>query len=199
MKEVGAGGIRVDRPTWAIIAGFVIFPALFAFGIAPDTGQSLLFVTLPNLFGQMPAGRLFGAGFFFLMLIAGVTSAMALLEALTASVSDSLGLRRDKAVAAVAAIWFLTSIPVVLSQGPWAHVTVGGRDIFALVDYVTGTYTLPVGGLLVALYTAFVWGWRRFRDETNVGSGVVKVNVTWKPFVLVIIPLAVSIVLIAGL
>ena len=183
----------------AIIAGFVIFPALFAFDIAPDTGPALLFVTLPNLFAQMPAGQLFGAAFFFLMLIAGVTSAMALLEVLTATVKDSLGLERRTAVWVVAAAWFLTSLPIVLSQGPWSHITMAGRDLFGVVDYLTGSFTLAIGGLLLSLYAAFAWGWERFRDETNVGSRTVKVNITWKPFMLVVIPVAVATVLVAGL
>ena len=183
----------------AVIMGFVLFPALFAFGIAPDSGQGLLFVTMPNLFGQMPAGQVFGAAFFFLLLIAGGTSVLALFEVFTATLCDSLGLERRKATAIVATSWFLASVPVVLSQGPWSHITLFGRDIFGIVDHVTGTYMLAIGGLIIALYTAFVWGWSRFRDDTNLGAGRIKVNVTWKPFVLFLIPVAVALVLVAGL
>jgi NSS family neurotransmitter:Na+ symporter len=183
----------------AVIMGLVIFPALFAFGIAPDSGQGLLFVTMPNLFGQMPAGQLFGAAFFFLLMIAGLTSVLALFEVFAATLCDSLGMERRKAVAVAAVSWFLASVPVVLSQGPWSHVTVFGRDIFGIVDHVTGTYMLAIGGLLIALYTAFVWGWAHFRDDTNRGSGRIKVAGAWKPFVLFLIPMAVALVLLAGL
>jgi NSS family neurotransmitter:Na+ symporter len=183
----------------AVIMGLVIFPALFAFGIAPDSGQGLLFVTMPNLFAQMPAGQLFGAAFFFLLMIAGLTSVLALFEVFTTTLCDSLGLERRRAVGIVAVSWFLASVPVVLSQGPWSHITVFGRDIFGIVDHVTGTYMLAIGGLLIALYTALVWGWSHFRDDTNRGSRHVTVNGTWKPFVLFLIPVAVALVLLAGL
>lgn len=182
----------------AVIIGFVIFPALFAFGLAPDSGPTLAFVTLPHLFSQMPAGQLFGAAFFLLLLIAGLTSILAVLEALAVTLCDSVGMTRRKAVITVASAWFLLSIPIILSQGPWSHITLFGRTLFGIADYVTGTYMIATAGLLTALYTAFAWGWRAFRDDTNVGSGRIKVHATWKPFVLFIIPVAVLLVLLAG-
>jgi hypothetical protein len=86
-------------------------------------------------------------------------------------------------------------VPIVLSQGPWNHIQVAGRDLFGIVDYVTGSYMVAIGGLLTALYVAISWGWQSFRDETNVGSGPVKINIVWMPFVRFIIPIAVALVL----
>ena len=182
----------------AFIAGLVIFPALFAFGIAPDSGPGLLFVTMPNLFEQMPAGQLFGMMFFFLIILAGITSAIALFEALSATVADSLELDRTRSVIITLASVFALSVPIVLSQGPWSHIQIGGRDLFALTDHITGNYMLAMGGLLIALYVAVKWGWSSFRDETNVGSGRIKVNPMWMPFVRFVIPTAVALVLLAG-
>ncbi len=183
----------------AFIAGLVIFPALFAFGIAPDSGAGLLFVTMPNLFEQMPAGQFFGTAFFFLLILAGLTSAIALFEVLAATVSDSLHIERKKSVLITAIVIFVLSVPIILSQGPWSHIQISGRDIFGIVDHVTGNYMLAIGGLLISLYVAFVWGWSSFREETNAGSGRVNVNITWMPFVRFIIPAAVVAVLLIGL
>jgi NSS family neurotransmitter:Na+ symporter len=183
----------------AFIAGLVIFPALFAFGIPPDSGPGLLFVTMPNLFGQMPAGQLLGTAFFFLVTLAAVTSAIALFEVLSKTLSDSLHLGRTVSVVITVGAVYVLSVPIVLSQGPWSHMRVFGRDLFGITDHVTGTYMLAIGGLLTALYVATVWGWASFRDETNIGSGPIKVNASWMPFVRLIIPVAVGLVLLSGL
>lgn len=183
----------------AFIAGIAIFPALFAFGMAPDSGQTLLFVTMPVLFEQMPGGLVFGAGFLVLLLVAGLTSVIAVLEVMVGIAQESLGWSRGKAVGLISTSWFLVSVPSALSQGPWSQIRILGRDIFGALDFVVGSYLIPIGGLILALYVAVVWGWEAFRDETNVGSGIVKVNFTWKPFVQFIIPAAVAVVLLVGI
>ena len=183
----------------AFVAGLVIFPALFAFGMAPDSGPTLLFVTMPALFAQMPGGLLFGGAFLFLLLIAGLTTVMAVLEVMGAIAHDSLGWSRRRGVGIVAGMWFLMSVPVALSQGPWSHIQILGRDLFGALDFVVGSYLVPVGGMILALYVATSWGWTAFRDETNVGSGRIKVNATWRPMVQFIIPAAVALVLLGGL
>ncbi len=185
--------------TVAFVAGLAIFPALFAFGMAPDSGTTLLFVTMPVLFEQMPGGLAFGGGFLLLLLVAGLTSVIAVLEVAVAVAHDSLGWGRRKAVALIASSWLLVALPSILSQGPWAHIQILGRDIFGFLDFIVGSYLVPIGGLILALYIATSWGWTRFRDETNVGSGTVKVGATWRPFVQFLIPAAVVLVLLAGL
>lgn len=183
----------------AIVAGLVLFPALFAFGMSPDQGPGLLFVTMTALFQQMPGGALFGGAFFFLLLVAGFTSQVALLEVLVASVVDSFGVDRERAVTVGALGSFLLCVPVILSQGPWSHVRILGMDLFDFANRVSGDYLLALGGLLISLYIIFAWGWNDYRAETNVGSGRVKVGVTWGPFVRFLIPIAVVVVLLAGL
>ncbi len=183
----------------AVVAGLVLFPALFAFGMDPDQGAGLLFVTMTALFEQMPGGTVFGAAFFFLMLIAGFTSQVALFEIFVASVVDSLGTTRRRAVLVCAAGAFLIGIPIVLSMGPWSGVQLLGLNFFDLVNTVTGEYMLAASGLLLALYVAAKWGWRGFRDEANRGAGVVRVTALWKPLVRFAIPAAVALVLLGGL
>jgi len=196
----GSAAIVVAFDTMvAFIAGLVLFPALFAFGLEPDVGPGLLFVTMANLFGQIPAGQLLSIAFFFLLLLAGVTSAVAQIEVLVATLEDSCSIGRTKGVVLVGGGLLFLNVPVVLSQGPWSEVSVFGMDLFVLTDYVSGSVLLPIGALALALYVAVSWGWKGFRDDLNQGAGTVRVGPSWKPFVMVLIPLAVAMILLVGL
>ncbi|MGH7702289.1 MAG: sodium-dependent transporter [Gemmatimonadales bacterium] len=183
----------------AVIAGLAIFPALFAFGLEPNGGPGLVFVTMSNLFARIPAGPLVGGVFFFLVFLAGLTSGIALLEALAASLMDSLGLSRRLTVWGSLALIFLAGIPSALAFGPWSGVRLFGRNIFELVDFVSGNILLSAGGLLIALYTVAVWGFDAFQRETNVGARRVRVFRSWKPLVTLVVPAAVVLVLLRGL
>ena len=182
----------------AFLAGLAIFPALFAFGMAPDSGPTLLFVTMPSLFEQMPGGLLFGGAFLVLLLTAGLTSVIAALEVMGAVAQDSLGWSRKGGVGVVTVIWFLLSVPVALSQGPWSHMRIFGLDLFEALDFLVGTYLVPVGGIVLALYVGTGWSWPAFRNETNVGSGRIKVTAMWRPLVQYVIPAAVILVFLGG-
>ncbi len=182
----------------AFLAGLVIFPALFAFGLEPDTGPGLLFVTMTNMFARMPAGNLFGGAFFFLLILAAITSAAALFEVLTTTLTDLTRLRRATATWLLASVFGLLSTPVILSLAPGSDLRVFGMDLFAFADVTSGRYLLPLAGLTLALYVAFVWGFDRFRDETNAGAGRVRVTAAWKPLMVFLIPVAVAFVLLVG-
>ena len=196
----GSAAIVVAADTLvAFVAGLVLFPALFAFGLEPDAGPGLLFVTMANLFARMPAGQLFGIGFFLLLLLAGVTSAVAQLEVLVATLGDSWGIGRKKGVIITGSGLMLLNVPVVLSQGPWSELSVFGMDLFVLTDYVSGSVLLPMGALALALFVAVSWGWEGFRDDLNQGSGPLKVAASWRPFVMGLIPAAVLMILLVGL
>ena len=106
---------------------------------------------------------------------------------------------RRRAVWVVALVLFLLNIPVILSQGPWSHLRVGDMDIFALVDTISVNYLLAAGALLLSLYTTFVWGFDRFRKDTNAGSGRFRVFGFWKLPIRLLIPVAVAVILLAGL
>jgi len=183
----------------AFTAGLVIFPAVFAFGLDPNSGPGLLFVTLTAVFAQAPAGNVVGAIFFFLVFVAGITSAIGLVEALVASAIDSLRVKRKPALWTILALSFVVGIPSALSFGPWSQVRWLGRDPFSFVDFISGSILLPVGGLLIAGYTAWVWGFKAFQHETNEGSGGIKVFSAWGPFIRFVIPIAVAVVLLRGL
>lgn len=182
----------------AVVAGLVVFPALFAFGMNPDQGAGLLFVTMTSLFQQMPGGVVFGAAFFFLMIIAGFTSQVALFEIIVASVVDSLRVTRGKAVLLCAAGSFLVGIPVILSQGSWSHIHIFGMNFFDFAGTVSSDYLLAASGLLITLFVLSQWGWRRFQAEANRGAGRVQASAAWGVLFRYVIPVAVALVLLGG-
>ncbi len=183
----------------AVLAGFVIFPALFAFNIAPDSGPGLLFVTMPQLFEQMPGGVFFGGAFFFLLLLAGITSAAAIFEVIAASLIDGYGISRTKAAVATGGLWAVLSTLVILGEGPWSALQLFGLTIFGLLDVASTNFLLPAGGLALALYTVFVWKFDGFRDDVNVGAGRLRVTGWLRPAVLIVIPIGVVLVLLTSL
>jgi NSS family neurotransmitter:Na+ symporter len=183
----------------AMLAGFVIFPALFSLGMSPDQGPALLFVTMAAVFGQMPGGHLFGFGFFALLTVAALTSVIAAYALLTSVGQDSLGLTRKGAAAAAGACTWVCAALVILTQGPWSEFRVADMQLFPFLDRLASDYMATTGAFVMALYVVFSWGWQRYRDETNRGSGLVKVNRTWRPFVMFVIPVAVGTVLVLGL
>ncbi len=184
----------------AIVSGLVIFPALFAFGMAPDSGPGLLFVTMASLFTKVPFGDAVGTFFFLLVFIAGLTSILGLVEAVASSFMDSFKIGRRTAVVYAVALTFVLSIPSILSFGPWADFTIMGKDFFNFTDYLSGSIMLPLGGLLISLFVAYKWGFDQFKSDTNDGVvGKVRVTHAWKIFLKVLIPIVIAIILINGL
>jgi NSS family neurotransmitter:Na+ symporter len=183
----------------AILAGLIIFPALFAFGFAPDSGPRLLFVTMASLFSVVPFGRIIGAFFFFLVFIAGLTSILGLVESVASSFIDSFKFSRVKSVLIAISITFILCIPSILSFGPWSHVKILGLDFFQLTDFVSGSILLPLGGLLISLFVAYKWGFNDFMKETNEGTGRLKVTQSWHLLLKLIIPIVIIIILIYGI
>ncbi|MFV1987308.1 MAG: sodium-dependent transporter [Gemmatimonadota bacterium] len=183
----------------AVLAGVVIFPALFAFGLEPDTGPGLLFVTMSGLFARLPAGDLAAGAFFFLVFVAGLTSCLALIETLTGTFMDTFGWSRPKSVWSLLVLLYAGGIVIALGFGPWRHIQVAGRGFFGLADYVSGNVFLTLGGLAISLYVGISWGFERFREDTNRGAGRFRVTAWWGPVMRFIAPVAVALVLLAGL
>lgn len=182
----------------AIVAGLVIFPALFAFKMVPDAGPGLIFLTMPKLFSQLPGGNLIGGIFFLLLILASLSTGVGYIESLSSTTSELCNINRKKAVWATIAVILILGIPSVLSQGPWANILVFGKNFFDLTDYISGNILLTAGALLLSLYTAYVWKFENFMEETNIGSCGFKIAKWWKPIVCYLIPVAVAIILITG-
>lgn len=185
----------------ALISGFIIIPALFTFGIEPTSGPSLIFVTLPNLFNQMPGGHIFGAVFFLCVALAGFTTMVGQVEALTSTTIEMLKWDRKKALIAVLVALFVFDIPITLSQGTGIlnAVTIIGYDIFTFVDFIASGLILNIGALLMIFFVAFKWGFKKFQSECNIGAEMEAVRIrNWMGIMFkVICPLLMVIVFIA--
>jgi len=160
----------------ALCAGFIIIPACFAYGIEPGQGPGLLFVTLPNVFNQMPCGRIWGSLFFLFMCFAALSTVLAVFEAIIASVRDYTGWNRPRACALVAVALPLLSLPCVFGFNVWSKFQPLGKGscVLDLEDFLVSDLLLPLGALAFALYCThrFGWGWKRFLGEANAGSGL---------------------------
>ena len=158
----------------AIFAGIAIFPIVFTYGLEPAGGPGLIFLTLPIAFGQMPFGTLFGTLFFFLLMFAAWTSAISLLEPAVAWLVENHGMTRVKATALAGIIAWALGLLTVLSFNHWAFTfSFAGQTkengIFDILDILTANIMLPLGGLLVAIFS--VWLMSRHSSEEEIGLG----------------------------
>ncbi|MDI6641299.1 MAG: sodium-dependent transporter [Elusimicrobiota bacterium] len=139
----------------ALLAGFVIFPAVFAFGLQPSAGPGLTFVTLPQVFTKMPLGQFFGIVFFILLTIAALTSTISLLEVLSAFVIDEIGWSRKLSTILMSVLCFLLGILPALSFGILKDFTILGKGLFDSMDFLASNILLPVGGLFIAIFVSW--------------------------------------------
>ncbi len=141
----------------ALFAGIAIFTAVFATGMRPDSGPGLIFYTLPVVFTKMPGGYIFSILFFILLTIAALTSAISLLEVITAYFVDEKGWSRKKAVLVFGTVTFLIGLPSALSYNVLSDFRIFGRNFFDSVDFLSANILLPLGGLLISLFVGYFW------------------------------------------
>ena len=186
----------------AITAGLIIFPACFAYGVAPDSGPNLLFVTLPNVFSNMAGGRLWGALFFLFMSFAALTTVVAVFENILACCMDKWGWTRKKAVLVNLVILALGSVPCALGFNVWSNFNPlgAGTVVMDLEDFIVSTILLPFGSLLYLLFCTrrSGWGFDAYLEEANTGKGLkmaraLRFYLTW------ILPVMVAVLLVMGL
>ena len=146
----------------AILAGIIIFPAAFTFGIQPEAGASLAFTTLPMVFQQMTGGYFFCLIFFLLLVIATLTSTISLLEVIVAALTEELHLSRPAAAIYSSIATALIGIPATLSFRNGSILNLGGHSLFDLLDHITASYFMPIGGLLIVLFA----GWWMKKPDT---------------------------------
>ena len=151
----------------AILAGIVIFPAVFSVGIEPTSGPSLVFVTLPSIFNTMTFGPLWSAIFFLLLIVAALTSTISLHEVLTAYLHEERGLSRKSAAWIVTIGTSLLACASSLSLGVWGDFKICGLNIFDSLDFVTANILLPLGGLLTSIFAGWVLDRKILRDEIS--------------------------------
>ena len=137
----------------AILAGLIIFPACFAYGVTPDSGPSLVFVTLPVVFGQMPLGNVWGALFFVFMSFAALSTVIAVFENLISFTMDKWGVSRMRAVAINGVLVIVLSLPCALGFNVLSGVTIPGiGDIQTIEDFIVSNNMLPLGSLVFVLF-----------------------------------------------
>ncbi|MDO4590262.1 MAG: sodium-dependent transporter [Slackia sp.] len=159
----------------SLLAGLIIFPACFSFGVSPDSGPNLVFVTLPSVFNQMWLGQLWGTLFFIFMSFAALSTVIGVFENIIAFAMDQWGISRKKAVAINAVAIIILSLPCILGMNVWSGFQIPGiGDIQGLEDFIVSNNILPLGGLLYVLFctSRYGWGWKNFKSEADQGSGV---------------------------
>ncbi len=184
----------------ALLAGIVIFPAAFSFGINPQAGMGLVFNTIPMIFNQMMGGYWFCIIFFVLLAIAALTSTISLLEVVVAYLSEELHIKRQWATVLACVATMLIGSFASLSLKSNTSLAFGGRTVFDWMDFISSNILLPLGGLLIVLFVGWRLGKSHFFDEvTNSG----KLKLPLKRIILFIIrylaPLAIIVIFISGL
>jgi len=180
----------------ALLAGLIIFPACFAYGVEPDQGPSLIFVTLPNIFINMPMGQIWGGLFFVFMTFASFSTVTAVFEALIGNCMDNFGWGRKKAVYILLPLVFFGSIPCVLGFNMWSDVQIlGSKGILDTEDFIVSNLVLPIGSLIFALFcvSKYGWGFDHYLKEVNIGDGM-KIPRWLKPYFQIVLPLLITVI-----
>ena len=194
----------------ALMAGLIIFPACFSFGVEPDAGPSLIFITLPKVFVNMAGGRLWGTLFFLFMTFASFSTVIAVFENLLASCIDNFGWSRKKAVLLNCAFVLIASLPCVLGYNLWYFEAVlpngAVGQVLDIEDFLVSNLLLPLGSLIYLLFCVTPWGWKydNYLAEANTGRGL-KLPSRGLPkylmqfYLCVVLPVLILVILIQGL
>ena len=179
----------------AVLAGVMIFPAVFSFGIEPTTGPELVFITLPNVFEQLPFGNIWSFVFFVLLALAALTSTISLHEVSTAYVHEEYHISRKKAAVIVSIGVTILGILSSLSMGLLKSYTLFGLNFFNLLDFVTAKIMLPLGGMMICIFTAKRVDKLLLKEEvTNHGTIRFYFFNTYAFFVKYIAPIAIGLI-----
>ena len=184
----------------AVLAGLVIFPAAFSFGIRPTAGMGLVFNTIPMIFNQMAGGYIFCIIFFVLLAIAALTSTISLLEVVVAYLSEELHINRKWSTVWACVATLLIGSFASLSLMENTPFAVGGRTVFDLMDFVSSNILLPVGGVLIVIFVGWRLGKSKFFEEVT-NEGTIKASLKKVIFFIIryLAPIAITVVFISGL
>ena len=185
----------------ALMAGTIIFPACFTFGVAPEEGPALIFQTLPPVFINMAGGRFWGALFFLFMIFASFSTVLAVFENILAICMDTFGISRRKAVLINGILIAALSLPCVFGYNIWSDFRpILGKDVLDSEDFLVSNLLLPIGSLVYLLFCVTKWGWGfdKYLAEANKGSGLRFAR--WlKPYFQWVLPILIVIILLQGL
>ena len=186
----------------AFVSGLIIFPACFSFGINPDSGPSLIFITLPNVFISMAGGRIWGTLFFLFMTFASLSTILAVFENIIAFCMDQFGWDRKKASIINMVVILVASMPCVLGFNVWsAFQPLGpGSTVLDFEDFLVSNLLLPIGSMVYLLFCVTKWGWGfdNYLAEANTGKGL-KVPRVLKYYFMIPLPLMVLALILQSL
>lgn len=186
----------------AVVAGLIIFPACFSFGINPDSGPSLIFITLPNVFVSITGGQIWGALFFLFMSFASLSTVIAVFENIIACTMELLNIERKKAVIINFVLITLLSLPCALGFNVLSNIQPlgAGSTILDLEDFIVSQLLLPLVSLVYLLFctSKYGWGFENYQKEANIGQGM-KVPNWMKFYVTIILPIVVIFVFVNGI
>ncbi len=186
----------------AFTSGLIIFPACFAFNVAPNSGPGLIFVTLPNIFNHMAGGRIWGSLFFVFMSFAALSTILAVFEQLLSCTMELFGWSRKKACLINGVALFVLSLPCILGFNIWKNFApLGeGTNIMDLEDFLVSNLLLPIGSLIFVLFCTirYGWGWDKFMEEANEGKGL-KVAKWMRPYMTFVLPVIIIVIFLIGL
>lgn len=154
----------------ALLAGVIIFPIVFSFGLSPAEGPKLVFVALPSLFSQMVGGQIWSVLFFLLLLVAALTSTIAIAEVVVTMLHEEYRISRTKATLSVLALCTILGTFCSLSLGVWSSYTLFDKGVFGLFEFLAASIIEPIGGAAVALFGGWIISKEWIREELSLGS-----------------------------
>ena len=186
----------------AVVAGLIIFPACFTYGVEAGSGPNLIFVTLPNVFNHMSMGNLWGSLFFIFMTFAALTTVLAVFETILACCMDLFGWSRKKACLINCLLMLVLCLPCALGFNLLSGLhPLGGESTFMdLEDFLVSNLILPVGSLIFLLFSVSKrgWGWKNFTAEANAGKGL-KVQPWMRGYMTYVLPFLFLAIFVIGL
>ncbi|MEM6785666.1 MAG: sodium-dependent transporter, partial [Bacteroidota bacterium] len=183
----------------ALLAGIIMFPALFAAGVEPGAGPGLVFVVLPTIFEAMPAGTLFAIAFYFLLAIAALTSTISLLEVVVSYFVDEKKWPRKRAAWFVGAVCFVLAVPSALSQGAVDWLSSGpwlGGTFLDMQNIIFGNYSLSIGAFMLCLFVGWKWGTTNALGSLEASGHAMPLKGAWSFLIRYLCPLAIMATLI---
>ncbi|MDQ0208385.1 sodium-dependent transporter [Alkalicoccobacillus murimartini] len=195
-----AGSIVILNLLVSLMAGLAVFPAVFAFNLEPDSGPALLFVVLPSVFEQIPLGGMFLSLFLLLFFFATLTSSFSLLEIMISAFTQNKRYKRNRVAMISGLLVTVAGIPAALSNNLLSDVSLFGRSVFDLTDFVVSNLMLPIGCLFIALFVGYKMNKSILFEQYQLASGgLSRTAGLWYLLMQTIVPTVIVIVFIFGL